>query len=220
MNDLESRPYVLAVCGFSSNVGKTTLICELLSHLPGWEAIKLTRGHYRSCGRDPLGCCVSDLLSTEAIVRSGRDSNYQSGKDTGRFWDAGASNVHWVIATDSQVEDGIHQALSRVQAPGVVVEGNSFLKYIDADLSLMCTRAEGGTIKSSARQSLQKTNFIYLSTLESDDALSRARFAEFLTQQHLNLRIEHIPVLTSANLPQLLSLLTQQCQNLSLLTVA
>jgi molybdopterin-guanine dinucleotide biosynthesis protein len=137
----------VAVSGFSSNVGKTTLVCELLRRLPGWEAIKLTRGHYRSCGRDPAGCCVSDLIRNEPVIRSGHKANYQVGKDTGRFWDSGASNVHWVIVKDGQVEDGIREALARVEAGGVIVEGNSFLEYVRADLAVMCARAKGGKVK-------------------------------------------------------------------------
>src|SRR6185503_13164454 len=126
MTSMNAPPRIVAVSGFSSNVGKTTLVCDLLRELSGWEAIKLTRGHYRSCGRDPAGCCVSDLLRSEPVIRSGRESNYEIGKDTGRFWDAGAANVHWVIVNDDQVEQGITEALSRVRAAGVIVEGNSF----------------------------------------------------------------------------------------------
>src|SRR6202171_1521569 len=129
---LTERPIIVAVSGLSSNTGKTTLVCELLERLPGWEAIKLTRGHYRSCGKDPQGCCVSDLIRDEPLVRSGREENYEAGKDTGRFWDAGAAGVHWVIAKDEQVEEGILQALARVESAGVVVEGNSFLDYVAA----------------------------------------------------------------------------------------
>src|SRR5437016_385001 len=125
-------PTIIAISGFSSNSGKTTLLCELLRGLPGWEAIKLTRGHYRSCGKDPHACCVSHLLSDIPVIYSGREQTYATGKDTGRYWDAGASNVHWVIATESQVEAGIKQALSRVEAAGVLIEGNSFLKFIAA----------------------------------------------------------------------------------------
>src|SRR5260370_41584388 len=101
-------PRVVAVSGFSSNVGKTTLVCELPRALPGGEAIKLTRGHYRSCGRDPAGCCVRDLIRDEPVVRSGLEANYQAGKDPGYFCDDGASNVHWVIGKDSQMERGIN----------------------------------------------------------------------------------------------------------------
>ena len=111
----------IAVAGTSSEVGKTTLLCSLLREFPAWEAIKMTRGHYRSCGKDPHSCCVSHLLSDEPVIRSGRDQTYACGKDTGRYWDAGASNVHWVIVTDDQVERGIGLALERVNAPGVLI---------------------------------------------------------------------------------------------------
>src|ERR1700741_4796791 len=118
------EPVIIGVGGFASDVGKTTLMCELLKAFPGWEAIKTTRGHYRSCGKDPHSCCVSHLLSDHPIVYSGREETYTAGKDTGRYWDAGAANVHWVIATDEQVEQGIREALGRVRTRGVFVEGN------------------------------------------------------------------------------------------------
>ena len=110
---LTESPTIVAVSGLSSNTGKTTLVCELRRRVAGWEAIKLTRGHYRSCGKDPLGCCVSDLLRDEPLIRSGRESNYEAGKDTGRFWDAGAVNVHWVIVGEDQVDCDGATALKR-----------------------------------------------------------------------------------------------------------
>ena len=166
------RPAIVAVSGFSSEVGKTTLMCDLLRAFPGWEAIKVTRGHYRSCGRDPHTCCVSDLLSDEPVIRSGRDRNYALGKDTGRFWDAGAANVHWVIVTDEQVERGIKQAVERVTAPGVLIEGNSILDFIQADLVLMVSRASGGKIKGSARQALAHASAIYLSNITEEEPIN------------------------------------------------
>jgi len=202
---MEQRPGIVAVSGFSSNVGKTTLVCELLRQLPGWEAIKLTRGHYRSCGRDPAGCCVSDLLRDEPVVRSGREANYQAGKDTGRFWDAGAANVHWVIAKDDQVEAGISEALTRVHAEGVIVEGNSFLEYIDADLAVMCARAEGGTIKSSARKALAKSDFVYLSSVNAGPDEAKRQFAEFCHRMSLPLDLPGLPIITGEDIRLLLS---------------
>jgi len=199
------RPTIVAVSGFSSNVGKTTLVSELLRRLPGWEAIKLTRGHYRSCGRDPAGCCVSDLIRDEAVIRSGRDANYEAGKDTARFWDAGAANVHWVIASDDQVEQGIREALSRVQAAGVVVEGNSFLQYVTADIAVMCARAEGGKVKPSARQALTKSDFLYLSSLDAGGDSAREQFREFLSCLRVDLDFEGISIITREDLPLLIS---------------
>ncbi|MEP6707886.1 MAG: hypothetical protein ABJC05_10215 [Pyrinomonadaceae bacterium] len=200
---------IVAISGFSSNTGKTTLMCELLAALPGWEAIKLTRGHYRSCGKDPDTCCVSDLLSDEPLVRSGHEGNYAAGKDTGRFWDAGASNVHWVIATDEQVEKGIKEALDRVQTPGVLIEGNSFLNFVDADFAVVCARAEGGTIKSTARNALEKADGLYISTIAEDGPTARARFASWCAGLAIDVEINGLPIYTREDLPQLVDRLKQ-----------
>src|SRR2546421_12492627 len=202
---MKKRPQIVAVSGFSSNVGKSTLLCELLRELPGWEAIKLTRGHYRSCGRDPAGCCVSDLLRDEPVVRSGREANYEAGKDTGRFWDSGASNVHWVIVKDGQVEQGINEALTRVEAAGVIVEGNSFFEYVTADLAIMCARAEGGKIKPSARRVLASTDFLYVSTLGATAVTAKRQFEEFCAALTIELDLGRLPIVTREDFPLLLS---------------
>jgi len=200
------RPIIVAVSGLSSNTGKTTLVCELLKRLPGWEAIKLTRGHYRSCGKDPRGCCVSDLLRDEPLIRSGRKENYEAGKDTGRFWDAGAANVHWVIVGEDQVEGGIKDALSRVKTEGVVVEGNSFLDYITADFSIICARAGENRMKASARRTLERADSLYLSTLDDcDSRTARARFNEWRAAAIIKINLDQIPVLTREDLPEMIS---------------
>ena len=97
------------------------------------------------------------------MVRSGREETYEAGKDTGRYWDAGASNVHWLIATDAQVEKGIQEALARVKSPGVFVEGNSFAQFVRTDYFVMVRRSDDDKIKSSARRALdQPTRFTFL----------------------------------------------------------
>ena len=194
-----NRPLVIAVGGFASDVGKTTLMCQLLKALPGWEAIKTTRGHYRSCGKDPHACCVSHLLSDEPIILSGRERTYESGKDTGRYWDAGASNVHWMICTDAQVEKGINQTLDLVQSEGVLIEGNSFTQFVDVDFFVMLVRGNDFKIKSSARKALDRVSAFYVSD-DADpnvfkDRLNRLGLAKSTTA----------PVYTPATLTQLVA---------------
>lgn len=155
-------PRIIAVGGFTSNVGKTTLMCELLRAFPGWEAIKTTRGHYRSCGRDPKACCVSHLLSDEPVLRSGREETYAHGKDTGRYWDAGASNVHWLIAAEDQIEPGIKLALQQVRSEGVFIEGNSFTEFVEVDALIMTLRESDNKIKRSAKRALRKASALYV----------------------------------------------------------
>ena len=168
------RPTIVAVGGLTSEVGKTSLLCELLRAFPGWEAIKTTRGHYRSCGKDPHTCCVSDMLEPEPVVRSGRELTYSPERDTGRYWDAGAENVHWVIATDEQVEAGIRTAVDRVEACGVFIEGNSFTEYVDPDFFVMVARPEDFRIKATARRALARVSAFYISG--ATDAGNREQF--------------------------------------------
>jgi molybdopterin-guanine dinucleotide biosynthesis protein len=199
-------PIIVAVSGLSSNTGKTTLACELLSRLPGWEAIKLTRGHYRSCGKDPQGCCVSDLIRDEPLIRSGRDTNYEKGKDTGLFWDAGAANVHWVIAGEDQVAAGIKEALTRVKSFGVVVEGNSFLDFVEADFAIMCARAGENKLKTSARRTLEKADALYLSTVDDTDRETAiAQFEAWRDGLSIDLSMDGISVYTAHDISQLLA---------------
>jgi molybdopterin-guanine dinucleotide biosynthesis protein len=201
---LMSRTMV-AVGGFSSDVGKTTLMCELLRAFPGWEAIKTTRGHYRSCGKSLEACCVSHLLSDEPVIRSGREETYTTGKDTGRYWDAGAGNVHWIIVTDAQVEQGINRALARVRAPGVFIEGNSFQQFVKVDYTLMVTRPEPKQLKPSARRALQKTDALYLFDEGRDAKAARESFNAWQETSAVGNLTRDIPVLTREDLPQLIA---------------
>jgi hypothetical protein len=203
------RPTIIAVGGFSSEVGKTTLMCDLLAAFPGWEAIKTTRGHYRSCGKEPDACCVSDLLSSEPLVRSGYEDTYAPGKDTGRYWEAGAANVHWMIVTEEQVEQGIRAALGRVTGPGVFVEGNSFTRFVEVDFMLMVARSSGGKIKSSARLALPTASAVYLSSPDCNHGVAREEFALWRERLVGGESIKDLPVYTRSDLRQLLAVLRQ-----------
>ena len=164
----------------------------------------MTRGHYRSCGKDPDACCVSHLLSEEPVIHSGREQTYAPGKDTGRYWDAGAANVHWVVVTNEQVETGINHALERVSAPGVLIEGNSFLDFIRAGFAVMVARASGGTIKASARRALSHASALYLSSSENEGN-DQSGFAIWRQSSGLDKLIGSLPIYTHDTLPDLIA---------------
>jgi molybdopterin-guanine dinucleotide biosynthesis protein len=191
------NPVIIGIGGFTSNVGKTTLLCELLKAFPDFEAIKTTRGHYRSCGKDPKACCVSHLLSEKPLVRSGRKETYEPGKDTGRYWDAGATNVHWLICTDEQVEEGIKQALARVQSRGVFIEGNSFSEFVKPDYFVMVRQSSSHKIKSSARRVMNSATAIYVSDDEPvDDGIIASPTVPYFTPAELPVLIRHLQTYT------------------------
>jgi molybdopterin-guanine dinucleotide biosynthesis protein len=203
MHAMRNGLRVVAVSGFASNVGKTTVACRLLERLPGWEAIKVTKGHYRSCGKDPHACCVSHLLSDAPLVLSGRERTYAPGKDTGRYWDAGASNVHWVVATKDRVADGVREALGRVAdaAPGVVVEGTGFLVSVPVDYAVMVAGPEFAEIKASAAAVFRSACSLFLSRVEPDDEAAVERVRSLLRGRRVDVPLP--PVLYERDLPRL-----------------
>jgi hypothetical protein len=209
----------IAIAGVSSEVGKTTLLCQLLREFPGWEAIKVTRGHYRSCGKDPHACCVSDLLSNDPVIKSGFRETYASDKDTGRYWDAGAANVHWIIVTDDQVKDGIDLALKRVRSRGVLIEGNSFLQFVNVDFTVLVggnqAHSKSKAIKGSTRWAYEKASALY----QYDNAASPGDMAKDLSKRFANSKIERpIPTYTSEDLSILVSSINQIHLNRTQLT--
>lgn len=226
-DSLQTRATRIGICGFASNVGKTTLVCELLRRFPGWEAIKVSRGHYRSCGKSREACCISPMLGGSPLVLSDRGSTFTPGKDTGRYWEAGAGNVHWVICTDEQVEEGINNALGMVKAEGVFIEGTSFLKYIPVDCSVMVVSPSSEEIKSSAARVVTSVDAIYISGAEGEEtfparlrerlrkrgaamgdvpaysARDLSRLVEHISSLHHARRAELMPLEEGPSLPQL-----------------
>ena len=154
---------IVTVSGTCSEVGKTTLVCELLARLPGWAAVKVTRGHYRSCGRDPDTCCVSGLLGDEPRVFSDRADTDVDSKDTGRYWAAGAADVRWVVVARGQEAEGIARALTEIgDRPGVVIEGNRVVESLDPDLAVMVAQPDQKEIKVSARRIIGRMHGLYV----------------------------------------------------------
>jgi hypothetical protein len=85
-----------------------------------------------------------------------------------------------------------------------LIEGNSFLNFIDADFTVMVTRAGGGKIKPSARRALLKSSALYLSGGDDETAATaRERFASWREGFIETKLISALPVYTREDLPQL-----------------
>jgi hypothetical protein len=201
----EQRPAVIGVGGFVSEVGKTSLMCDLLRSFPEWEAIKITQRNDDSCGKDPKACCLSNMSSHEPLVQSDREKTDLIGNDTGRYWQAGASNVHWVLSTEEQIGEGLRQALTRVKAPGVFIESNSFTEHLRPDFMLMVVPPDGGTIKPSARKALKFTTAIFISDPIGNSARARQRFSSWLKDANVARLIGKLPVFTREDLPEVVA---------------
>lgn len=164
MRAVNSVPVKLVtVSGTCSEVGKTSLVCALIERLPGWAAVKVTRGHYRSCGRDPDTCCVSPLLGDEPRVFAERTETDVDGKDTGRYWAAGAADVRWVVCARGQEGEGLRRALDQLDGhAGAIVEGNLVVRSVRPDLALLVAHPGQKEVKSSAVKIFDRLDALYV----------------------------------------------------------
>ena len=94
------------------------------------------------------------------------------GKDTWRLREAGASRVFWLMAQPEAVGRGLKKALLKLKsAPGVVVEGNSAVALVDADLVVMVKRRGRGAPSPSAKAAAGQAD----TTIIIDKKMSKMR---------------------------------------------
>lgn len=166
---------IICVAGSSSGVGKTTVACIMLRRLPGWAALKVTRSHRRGPCPHQRGCNVCATLERPYRLLEMTPENDLPDKDTWRLRQAGASRVFWLIARPEAVARGLKKALQRLKVvPGVVIEGNSAVPLVDADLVVMVKR-RGGKPSPSARAAADRADItIILDAKMSDAQVERA----------------------------------------------
>jgi len=137
---------IISVTGAHSGVGKTTLCAILLRTLKGFGAIKYTRTH--------LYTSVTD--DAELIT--------QKDKDTALMYSAGAEKVVWIRSPSDSLSGALDIALSKMYGlKGVVIEGNSPVKFLNPDL-IIFVMAEDHKIKPSAQDIKKKAHVIVINT--------------------------------------------------------
>jgi hypothetical protein len=108
-----------------------------------------------------------------------------------------------VIATDRQVEEGINNAIERVETSAVFIEGNSFTKYIQPDYFIMVARTDDLKIKSTARSALSRVSAFYLSG-EDVGRDEKDLLREFLVKANPQAQaVRSLPVFAAQDLPDL-----------------
>jgi molybdopterin-guanine dinucleotide biosynthesis protein len=140
--------FVVGIGGSGSGSGKTTLACQLLRSLRGWGAIKCTPTLlYSSVTDDP-----------ETLSR--RD------KDTGKYLEAGASEVLWVQSTREDLGETLRIAVDRLShLEGIVLEGNSAIEVLRPDVVIFISVNGPETEKKSARTVLRSAEVVIFETV-------------------------------------------------------
>ena len=135
---------VITISGAHSKVGKTLLDENILSRLQGFCAIKTSVGNFKKE-------CVTDNPFDVMVPN----------KDTFRLKNAGAEKVIFVQCSRKDLSNALKKALKITSTyKGVIIEGNSVLKYIDPSLAIFVANENVKELKESALLAIKKADII------------------------------------------------------------
>lgn len=166
---------LIVVGGHTRSIGKTQLVCDLISALPSanWLAGKITQYGHGVCATNGHDC---DCAPTEHIVALDWESNSASGTDSARFLQAGAARSFWLRTKQGYLAEGmpsLREALADSGQSGaadglnVIVESNSLLQFVKPSLYVTVFDAARDDFKDSARQMLDRADvFVFRRGLE------------------------------------------------------
>jgi hypothetical protein len=134
----------IVVSGAHSGIGKTRLAEEILGYLPDWSALKVTVKQESGCPRDN-SCQVCEEIRDEFEIITDSKIIRQKGTDTARLKKAGARRVIWLRANLGGLQRGLNEAFSLLKkAQGIVIEGNSVLKFVKPDIVIFISQLPTG----------------------------------------------------------------------------
>jgi hypothetical protein len=148
--------------GHSRSVGKTSVVCGLVSALRDfrWTAVKITQYGHGICSAKGEACECAHADHAWAISEE-RDRSGES--DTSRFLLAGAERVFWVRTEQGRLAEAMPTLRRRLEsAAHVIIESNRVLKFLRPDLYLTVLDPETADFKPSAREFLDRADAVVL----------------------------------------------------------
>ena len=159
----------ILVGGQAKNVGKTTLVCNIIAAFPrfGWDAAKVTNHQHNAAGCElrAEGTSWSVFEQTSTAVES----------DTSRFLRSGAQRAWLIQAEDVALEEAYASLRKMLTGSNLIVESTRVGVGLEPDLCLLVADARRSEFKPSAQEQLGAVDAIIWrempETLPSDIAL-------------------------------------------------
>ena len=143
---------LVVIGGHSRNIGKTSVICNVVSALRrrNWTAIKITQYGDGVCSRDGEACECADPVHPVAISEENGSSPFS---DSGRFLASGASRAFWVRTPAGSLNEAMAQVRRLLGfSDNVIIESNSILRFLKPDL---CGMVVDGSVRDFKPTSLR-----------------------------------------------------------------
>jgi hypothetical protein len=171
-SDRNESPHrrVIVVGGHTRSIGKTQLVCDVISAFPhvNWIAGKITQYGHGVCAQNGDNC---DCAPTDHVCAISWETRSDSGTDSARFLAAGARRSFWLRTKQGFLAEGLpllraalHESVepSEGEPPPLIVESNSLLQFLKPSLYLAVIDPAKEDFKESARAALDRADALVL----------------------------------------------------------
>jgi len=171
-NDKRATPRwrVIVVGGHTRSIGKTQLVCDVITAFPNanWIAGKITQYGHGVCAQNGEDC---DCAPNEHICALDWEMHSDTGTDSARFLAAGACRSFWLRTKQGFLAEGLpllRAALEQARAaaygglPPVILESNSLLQFLKPSLYFAVVDPAKEDFKDSARAALDRADALLL----------------------------------------------------------
>lgn len=139
------RHLLMTISGANKDIGKSSLAAYLAAHCRWCAAMKISIHRERPAG-EPI------IEETES--QSGSDT------DTARLFRAGARPVFWLRTTGECLRGDFMNAVGGIEAPVIIVEGNSLLEHLEPDYAVFIMGPTFEDFKASAEMAIGKADTV------------------------------------------------------------
>jgi hypothetical protein len=182
MSEAQNNFRLVVVGGHTRSIGKTQLVCDIITALPeaNWIAGKITQYGHGVCARNGHDC---DCAPDEHVCAIDWERDANTGTDSSRFLAAGAQRSFWLRTKQGFLAEGmpllrsalddIAQArrsvshndngtVSMTEPINVILESNTLLQFLKPDLFLMVLHPAKSDFKDSAQLQLDRASAFVL----------------------------------------------------------
>ena len=161
---------VIVVGGHTRSIGKTQLVCDLISAFPevNWIAGKITQYGHGVCARNGENC---DCAPDEHVCAINWELRADTGTDSARFLAAGARRSFWLRTKQGFLAEGLPMLRAALletlppagnELPPLIMESNSLLQFLKPSLYLAVIDPAKEDFKDSARAALDRADALIL----------------------------------------------------------
>jgi hypothetical protein len=161
---------LIVVGGHTRSIGKTQLVCDVISAFPraNWIAGKITQYGHGVCAQNGENC---DCAPDEHVCAINWETQSNTGTDSSRFLAAGALRSFWLRTKQGFLAEGLpllRAALLETRADGngdlppLILESNSLLQFLKPSLYFAVVDPAKEDFKDSARAALDRADALVL----------------------------------------------------------